>query len=280
MEGSGRRDCFGRSTPAMARRTVSTRSAKLGRGDEYRWWLRHWTTFDQGGKGADDNSLPRRRDDFEKLPEANHLKPLVFGNDQNGKRRLSVAHEVAKASAIDHIEICADLGRVFGHDCIITKLPRFSRLADAGMEAMDLVAKSLQNKSRVELAEVAALPQAVPVSEALMAGAQEWRKDTQMQLRHIETAHRFVSAIPSARPIECLRALLQHHELYGGGLRWFVSAMAGSSRARPGAAVRRATASACGPSAGLPRNVASSATCRGAAGGCSGGRERDFGGRQ
>ena len=55
-----------------------------------------------------------------------------------------------------------------------------------------------------------------------MAAAQEWRKDTQMQLRHIETAHRFASAIPSARPIECLRALLQHHELYGGGLRWFV----------------------------------------------------------
>jgi len=206
---------------------LSTRSAKLGRGDEYRWWLRQWTTFDQGGKGADDNTLPRRRDDFEKLPEANHLKPLVFGNDRNGKRRLSVAHEIAKASAIDHIEICAHLGRVFGHehtihDRTITMLPRFSRLADAGMEAMDLVAKSLQNKSRVELAEVAALPQAVPVSEALMVGAQEWRKDTQMQLRHIETAHRFASAIPSAQPIECLRALLQHHEVYGGGLRWFV----------------------------------------------------------
>ena len=43
-----------------------------------------------------------------------------------------------------------------------------------------------------------------------------------MQLRHIETAHRFASAITNARPIECLRALLQHHEVYGGGLRWFV----------------------------------------------------------
>ena len=102
--------------------SLSTRSAKLGRGEEHRWWLRQWTTFDQGGKGADDNTLPRRKNDFAKLPEADHLKPLVFGNDQNGKRRLSVAREVAKASAIDHIEVCEHLGRVFRqrshhHDC-------------------------------------------------------------------------------------------------------------------------------------------------------------------
>src|SRR5271165_5344248 len=40
------------------------------------------------------------------------------------------------------------------------------------------------------------------------------------------------------------------------------STTAGSSRAPPGAAARHATASACGRSAGWPRNVASSAPCR------------------
>ena len=75
-----------------------------------------------------------------------------------------------------------------------------------------------------------------------MAAAQEWLKGAEMQLRHIETAHRFASAIPSAQPIECLRALLQYHEMYGGGLRWFVlrngrveprtPPLAGSSRYR------------------------------------------------
>ena len=55
-----------------------------------------------------------------------------------------------------------------------------------------------------------------------MLEAQEWRKDASMQIRHIETAHRFASAIQSAQPVECLRALLQHHEVFGGGLRWFV----------------------------------------------------------
>jgi hypothetical protein len=120
------------------------------------------------------------------------------------------------------MEVCEYLCRVFASDSTITLLPRFSRLADAGMAAMDLIAKSLQNASRVELADVAALPDAPRVCDELKAAAQEWNMNTEMQLRHIERAHLFASAIPSARPIECLRAILQHHEVYGGGLRWFV----------------------------------------------------------
>jgi hypothetical protein len=28
--------------------------------------------------------------------------------------------------------------------------------------------------------------------------------------------------VPGPRPADCLRALLQYHEVHGGGLRWFV----------------------------------------------------------
>lgn len=202
--------------------SLSTRSVKRGRGEEHRWWLRQWTTFDQGGKNADLNTLPRRRDDFEQLPEADLLKPIIFGEDRNGKRRLDVAREVERASARDHIEVCKHLGRAFSYDYTFALLPRFSRLADAGMAAMDLLAKSLQKDSRVRLADAATHPQALRICEELLAAAQEWRQSARMQLRHIETAHRFADAIPSARPVECLGALLQHHETYGGGLRWFV----------------------------------------------------------
>jgi hypothetical protein len=192
------------------------------RGKEHEWWLRQWKTFDQRGRSADKNTLPRRKNDFAKLPEADLLRPRVFGSDSDGNRRIEVARAVEKASATDHMEVCVHLGRVFASDRTITLLPHFSRLADAGMAAMDLVAESLQNDSRVELADLAALPAAAPICEDLMTAAQEWRKNAEMQLRHIEKAHCFASAIPSARPIECLRALLQHHEVYGGGLRWFV----------------------------------------------------------
>ena len=201
---------------------LSTRSAKLGRGDEYRWWLRHWTTFDRGGRSIDDNTLPRGKFEFEILPEVHLLKPLVFGDESSGQQRLKVACEVAKAPAANHMEVCEHLGRVFASDPTIKLLPRFTRLADAGMAAMDLIAKSLQTVSRVELAKVAALTDATRVCDDLMAAAQEWDKNAEMQLRHVERAHRFACAIPSARPIECLRAILHHHEVYGGGLRWFV----------------------------------------------------------
>ncbi len=201
---------------------VSTRSARRGRGEEHRWWLRQWSDFNRGGRNADVNTLPRRKDDFQKLPEAELLRPLAFGEDRSGRRRLDVAREVERASARDHIEVCRHLGRAFSGDQAFALLPCFSRLADAGMAAMDLLAESLQNHSRVRLADTAAHPQAAAVCEELMAAAQEWRHRAKMQLRHIETAHRFAGAVPGVRPVECLGALLQHHETYGGGLRWFV----------------------------------------------------------
>ena len=243
--------------------SLSTRSAKLGRGEEHRWWLRQWTTFDQGGRNAEHYTLPRRNDDFEKLPEADHLNAMMFGDDRNGRRRLGVATEVGKASARDHIEVCEHLGRTFASDSTLALLPRFSRLADAGMVAMELVANTLQNDIQVKLADVAALPAAIPICDELVAAAQEWRKDAQIQLRHIEQAHRFASAMTSAEPIECLRALLQHHELYGGGLRWFVLRngvieprtpwRGGSSRYRFRLWSLCRLASQCGVLPGMPR---------------------------
>src|SRR5262249_21171390 len=145
--------------------------------------------FDQSGKNADLNTLPRRKVDFQQLPEADLLKPLVFGEDRHGKRRLDVAREVERASARDHIEVCKHLGRAFSDDYTFALLPCFSRLADAGMAAMDLLAKSLQKDSRVRLADAAAHPQAARICEELMAAAQEWRQSARMQLRHIETGH-------------------------------------------------------------------------------------------
>ena len=245
--------------------SLSTRSAKLGRGEEHRWWLRQWKTFDQGGRSADENTLPRRKNDFAMLPEADLLKPLVFGERPERKAAAATWRARWRRPRPPTTSRSASTWAARSPATApLRLLPRFSRLADAGMAAMDLVAESLQNDSRVELADVAAHPRGSAICEELMAAAQEWRKDAEMQLRHIETAHRFASAIPSARPIECLRALLQHHELYGGGLRWFVLRNGWVEPRTPRAAARRATASACGRCAGSPRNAASSATCRAA----------------
>ena len=201
---------------------ISTRSAKRGRGQECRWWLDQWLEFDKRGRDADKNTLPRPKDENEILPEVDLLKPLVFGSDPSGKRRLATAREVAKIRVDDHLEVCKHLGRIFYDDPRVKLLPHFSRLADAGMAAMNLVSKALRSESHVELASVARLAESGPICQELMAAAKEWRKHTKVEIRHIETANRFANVIPATGDLECLRALLGHHELYGGGLRWFV----------------------------------------------------------
>lgn len=197
---------------------------KRSRGKEHEWWLRQWKAFDNRGKNADEDTLPRQKDDFEVLPESKLLKPLVFGSDQNGRRREMVAMEIKRSAATSHIEVCEHLGRFFTSEPTIKLLPRFARLADAGMEAMDFMASSLQNESSVTLARVAALPKAAGICEELLAASQDWLENAKIQLRHIRAADDFARKFPiqGASPIECLRALLQHHESCGGGLRWFV----------------------------------------------------------
>jgi len=198
----------------------STRSAKRAK-DRAEWWLKNWQTFDKGGKTADDNTLPRRKDDFYVLPESDQLRRSIFGSDSNGLKRQKVAEAVWKANkARTHIEICSHLSGVFADQKTIVVLPRFSRLADAGMEAMDLIREVLGSKASVELRHVAEHPKAKSVCKELMEAASEF-KGERLRLRHIETGTRFAEAITSSRPIECLRDLIEYHNRYGGGLRWF-----------------------------------------------------------
>jgi len=200
---------------------ISGRSAKRGLGDECRWWLQHWSNFNHDGRRREE-TLPRPRDEFEVLPEVDLLKPIIFGTGA-GERRRQVAKEVAGCGGRDHLEICRHLGRVFAdEEPAIALLPRFSRLADAGIAAMEVIARSLGGRTEISLTEAAASPAARRVCNELYSAARDWPTDTTLSIRHINTAHRFANTIPSADPLECLTALLEHHELYGGGLRWFV----------------------------------------------------------
>lgn len=197
-------------------------SAKRGRGKEHIWWLRKWMNFNQGDRRADMKTLPRPRNEFSRLPEASLLEPLAFGDDEHGKTRRAVANEVAKARAQTHMEVCIHLARQFPDKPVIVVLPHFSRLADAGMEAMELIAKVLGGYPAVLLSNVADHPDATRVCQSLFDAAREWQRCSKPFLRHIDSANRFAEAIASAKPSECLRTLLVHHETYGGGLRWFV----------------------------------------------------------
>ncbi len=198
------------------------RSAKTGRSKECNWWLNHWKEFAQSGKDADVNTLPRRKNDFVVLPEAELLKPIIFGDDVRGQRRVKVVRSIQQSTATSHLELCKHLSREFKDIPEIARLYSFSRLADAGIAVMAHIAAVLGDKSHVELKEVAKHKDAASVCKELRAAAQTWFKEPDMRMRYIESAHRFAAAITSEKPIDCLRAVLEHHKQYGGGLRWFV----------------------------------------------------------
>ena len=200
---------------------LTPKSAKSGRGKEDRWWINHWKGFELSSKDADENTLPRPRGELNKvLPEADLIKPLIFGNDENGQKRLKVVASIKKSSATNHLELCKHLSSEFKDVPAIAYLYRFSRLADAGMAAMSLIAESLGDKPFVAINEVAQHKNAVEICKELKAAARAWG-NPDISLRHIETANRFAGEMSSDQPLECLRSLIQYHEIYGGGLRWF-----------------------------------------------------------
>lgn len=199
-----------------------TRVPKLGKGDKHDWWLRHWREFDRGGRKVDENTLPRRSNDYGVVSEADLLEPVVFADDADGERRREVAQQVARSRAGTHLEVCEHLRECFGRDKAIALLPAFSRLADAGVAVMDLVADSLRDASQVELSRIAVRPGVAEACGEMVAAAKVWRGRAESQVRHVETVHRFAAVIPRAGTIECLKSLLGYHEAHGGGLRWFV----------------------------------------------------------
>ena len=218
------RPAFPLFTSANNGEGLSSRSAKRARGDEVSFWLRTWPEYKNGGRSADENTLPRPRDDFEVVHEAEVLTAPLFGDHAGGKRRMQIARAIEVANCSDHAEVCAALREEFGGDRAINLLPAFSRLADAGMAAMELVARVLKKQLFVALGEVVRDPKAKDVCAELSASAKAWLAAARASqgVRHIDAANRFASAVATANRLECLRELLLHHELRGAGLRWFV----------------------------------------------------------
>ena len=127
-----------------------------------------------------------------------------------------------ECGASGHIGLCDYLAGVFHDDPVIRLLPAFSRMADAVTALMDFVAERLRAGSDVSLSLIASRAEAPVLCSELAAAAAAWVRTGGAVIRHVEAAHRFAAAFPNADPTHCLRALLRHHELYGGGLRWFV----------------------------------------------------------
>jgi hypothetical protein len=192
-------------------------------GKEDGWWLKNWANFDVRGKSFEDNTLPRRRTDARKLPEAQLLEPVVFGPDAAGKRRRLVVNLLSNSDAADHQEAVNHLADSMTDNEVVQLLPLFACLADAGMEVMDAISAMLRKKPVVKLSELVKRPEIQMHCQQLIAAAEAWTKrKNRGTVRHLDAANKFAAAFPGAATRECLIALIRHHEQRGGGLKWFV----------------------------------------------------------
>jgi len=199
------------------------RAPKLGQGEEHKWWLRHWTEFlRHSRRGENELTFPRPRNESQALAESRLLESVAFARDPDGKRRRAVAQASARAKARDHAAVCEHLSQVFEDHPSFVALPFFTRLADAGIGAMNVVAEELHGRRDVALAPVAAMPRARDAVERLSEEADAWRRAPSVDVPHVHTVGRFAEAILDRPRAERLGALLEYHERYGGGLRWFV----------------------------------------------------------
>jgi len=71
------------------------------------------------------------------------------------KIRVKIVNSIKKSSASEHLELCKHLSAQFSDDPVISRLYYFSRMADAGIAAMEFIAAALSDKPAITLSEVA-----------------------------------------------------------------------------------------------------------------------------
>jgi hypothetical protein len=192
-----------------------------------RYWLEAWAGW---GRLRVGKLFPTLLEKTQSLPDKTErclLNRALFAptetNDKGAERRRQVALLLGKSKAQDHCRVCVELARRLrlkeGKEQLEI-LPVFSGLADAGVDAMDSIWQQLADEPRQPIKKVAAGAEAE--LENLQRVATKWQKLKRPSLRGGESVDKLATEIVRAKSdLERAEALVQHHELLGGGLRWF-----------------------------------------------------------
>ncbi|MDP2345579.1 MAG: hypothetical protein Q8O67_31840 [Deltaproteobacteria bacterium] len=209
------------ATPMRPRRTCDTF-----------WQTEGWSEW-AGSAGR--NFLPEAIDALRPITqdEISLLRPLLFdGNDLDAgaERRSLTAHAMLASKATVHHELCQDLERKLSKKSggALRRLGAFARLADAGLEVMNLIWLSLKQTEadRVPALAPAELTADQGIADALRAlidAAKGWMS-AEPEYRPEWTVPSELAAVvvASARNKQGLiGAVVEHHVRRGGGRRWF-----------------------------------------------------------
>jgi len=205
--------------------SITRRSALRGVEDPYRFWEIRCPAYQRCAEGlfdvVDRLTLPRPYAEMVQLPEAHLLRGIIFGTDRGGRQRESVARRLEASQALTHLELCQTITDTAASDSPLRMLHAFSKLADAGMDVVHRLASALHAENSLSITAAARRPEIEEACAELADAAQAWRNTPRTSVRHSETADVFATAARSADPATCLKAVVQHHEIRGGGIRWF-----------------------------------------------------------
>lgn len=164
-------------------------------------------------------------------PETKILRRVVFGVksdevDDDAKRRSRVVGIINKTNATSHAALCADIAKSLRHDLgdRIAGLKAFSVLADAGVDAMNAIWRSLEGESQISVSDCAKESEIKKRLAQLSRTADRWKSLRRTGgVSGLDNADALAEALckASKSPPGMLQALITHHVERGGGLRWF-----------------------------------------------------------
>jgi hypothetical protein len=193
--------------------------------DPVRYWSEAWPAWYQLRRGK---LFPTLRASPQKLTpmERTALCPKIFGDsatDPDAQRRRQVAIIVGGARAKKHSDLCKILAErleATEHTAQLRVLPKFSLLADAGVDAMDAIWSELSGEPQCLIRRVSS--RVAGCLDHLAEAARKWKSLDGGHLSGEAVVRRLADAICDARSDEeRTLTLVRHHEQFGGGLRWF-----------------------------------------------------------
>ena len=165
--------------------------------------------------------LPQPETDVTFLPkkEREILRDVIFGDDENGKRRKKVVGTIAHCKALDHKGLCKALSTL---DDKLKTLAPFANLTESALEVLSsiwiLFRSFTINKPTISLDEAVKNEEITAKLEAAKKSAVEWKK--QQFGKDNELSNKLAEVLSEDSRENRLRNLFQFHSEHGAGLRW------------------------------------------------------------
>ena len=161
------------------------------------------------------------------------LHPALFEQGVQAKRRRFVAEIAAQSKAKDHEGLCSSLATRIGRKAqkteiyYLDRLVPFTRLADAGVDLMDIIWGALSESESETGLKISSLTKEARVGkklEILRRACLAWRvvASKAPDGRFLPTLALAESITNAKTDTQTIEALVQHHVKWGGGRRWFM----------------------------------------------------------